>query len=137
MVIVSWPRHLLSCIEQYPMSSLLDFLWFSSGLWRTWSNYWHLCQNHQVSFYLNTLRLQRPGMVFCTDDPMLHKLCIVDDSSPVSRFDWVLGFISTWIVPTFGIVMALPLNVLELSLKSQNNDPVLESLFWQTGQFNF
>lgn len=68
-------------------------------------------------------------MVFCTDDPMLDRLCIVDDSSPVSRFDLVLGFISTGIVPTFGIVMALPLNVLELSLKSQNNDPVLESLF--------
>ena len=54
---------------------------------------------------------------------------MIDDSSPVSRFDLVLGFIRTGIVPTFGIVMALPLNVLELSLKSQNNDPVLESLF--------
>lgn len=64
-------------------------------------------------------------------------LCIADDSSPVSRLELVLGFIRTGIEPIFGILMILALKVLDLSLKSHINDPVLESFFWNTGHLNF
>ena len=55
LVTASWPRHLRSCIGQYLMPWSLDFSWFSSGLWRTWSNYWHLRKNHQVSLYFKVI----------------------------------------------------------------------------------
>ena len=58
-----------------------------------------------------------------------------DDSSPVSLIDFVTGFISAGIVPTFGILRVLALKVLDLSLKSHTNDPVLESDFYISGQF--
>ena len=59
-----------------------------------------------------------------------------DASIPASRLEPVLGFISTGIFPTFGISMTLPLKVLELSLKSQNSDFVLESFCFITGHLN-
>jgi len=49
--------------------------------------------------------------------------------TPVSRLELVLGFIRTGIEPIFGILMILALKVLDLSLKSHINDPVLESFF--------
>ena len=166
LVTASWPRHLRSCIGQYLMPWSLDFSWFSSGLWRTWSNYWHLRKNHQVSLYFkviirtNRINLPSPrsqwrkykwekgkicatgarwGQIYSIETDycnpvhyfVLMTLCIGDDSRPVSLFDLVLGFISTGICPIFGILMTLPLNVLELSLKSQNNEPVFESFFWK------
>ena len=60
-----------------------------------------------------------------------------DDSSPVSLVDLLTEFISTGIDPTFGMVILLALKVLDLSLKSQTNDPVLESFFFNTDQRNW
>ena len=53
----------------------------------------------------------------------------------MSLIDFVTGFISAGIVPTFGILRVLALKVLDLSLKSHTNDPVLESDFYISGQF--
>ena len=53
----------------------------------------------------------------------------------MSLIEFVTGFISAGIVPTFGILRVLALKVLDLSLKSHTNDPVLESVFYKSGQF--
>ena len=62
---------------------------------------------------------------------------VCDYSSPVSLLDFVSGFKSTGIDPTFGIVMLLALKVLDLSLKSHTMDSVLGSLPCETVQYNF
>ena len=73
---------------------------------------------------------------FCFQDSPERVKFLGNDSFPESLDNLVMGFSRTGINPTFGISMTSLLKVVELSLKSQNNALVLESVFFMTGQLN-